>query len=215
MVQIHLPKKYLTKDAITISSGCTLTVQSGATLCGEPLTDSRLKSFMHYAHTRLPKATLLLLTNGDFLTPTLLDQLYGAGVRDYWITVHSTDDPSLTGSVDRIMQLKKHAKDRNEAISIHYQVSGDLPLSNRGGLVKVDQTGPSLFCSGSEWPVAINYGGDVTICCNDYLAQVVMGNLCSESLIDVWAKPEFVKLRRELERGVYKLDICKKCTHGV
>jgi cyclic pyranopterin phosphate synthase len=179
---------------------------------GEPLTDSRLISFMHYAHTRLPDATLLLLTNGDFLTPTLLDKLYSAGVRNYGITAHSTDDRSLIGSVNRIMGLKKHAEDRNEAISLDYKVSDDLRLSNRGGLVKVDPPGPFLFCSGSDWPVAVNYRGDVTICCNDYLGQVVMGNLCSESLTDVWAKSEFVKLRRELARGVYKLEICKKCT---
>jgi MoaA/NifB/PqqE/SkfB family radical SAM enzyme len=171
---------------------------------------------MHYAHVRLPKATLTIFTNGDFLTPTLLDKLYAAGVRDYNITVHSADDPSLTDSVHRVMQLKKHAKDQNKDISLGYEVGSQMPLGNRGGLVEVerDRRQPSVPppCLWAHNPVTINYRGDVIICCNDYLGKVVFGNLCCESLEDIWSKSEFVKIRRQLERGVYTLDICKKCT---
>lgn len=190
-------------------------------LFGEPLTDSRLISFMHYVHVRLPKARPIIFTNGDFLTPTLLDKLYAVGVRDFVITLHSTDDASLTYGVDRVKQLKKHAKDQNKDISLQCQAHLDeRQLFNRGGLVEVDQvvspwpprwlTRPN-YCY-ADSPVSINYRGDVVICCNDYLGQVVFGNLCDESLKDIWSKSEFVKIRRQLERGVYTLDICKKCT---
>ncbi len=182
-------------------------------LYGEPLTDSRLISFMHYAHARLPNAELVIFTNGDFLTPALLDKLYAAGVRDYSITLHSTDDKSLTDTVNRVLQLEKHAKEQNMNISLSYQAGiGDGRLDNRGGLVEVDKLGRSPRCLEGDDPVAINYRGDVLICCNDYLGQVVFGNLCDESLEDIWLKPEFVKIRHQLERGVYTLDICKKCT---
>ncbi len=113
-------------------------------LYGEPLTDSRLISFMQYAHARLPGSQLAIFTNGDFLTPTLLEQLYAAGVRDYSITLHSTDDKSLTDSVNRVMQLRKHAKDQNMDISLPYQARiGEGQLDNRGGLVEVDKLGRS------------------------------------------------------------------------
>jgi hypothetical protein len=61
-------------------------------------------------------------------------------------------------------------------------------------------------------PVAINSHGDVRICCNNYRGQVVFGNLCYESLQDIWSKSEFVKIRHEIESAVYTLDICKICT---
>lgn len=178
---------------------------------GEPLTDPRLISFMHYAHSRLPEATLLLYTNGDFLTPTLLDKLYDAGVSDYRITSHSTDDASLTDSVNRISQLKNHAKDQNKDITIQCLFPRELPLCNRGGLLEVNQRGP-LMCEFADWPVTINYRGDVLSCCNDYLGQVVFGNLCHESLEDMWLKPDFLRLRHQIKKQVYTLDICKKCT---
>jgi radical SAM protein with 4Fe4S-binding SPASM domain len=182
-------------------------------LYGEPLTDSRLISFMHYARARLPNARLEIYTNGDFLTPTLLDELYAAGVRDFLISVHSTDDPSLTESVNRVLQLREHAKNQNMNINLPYQSRiGEGPLSNRGGLVEVNKLERSPRCLEGDEPVTINYRGDVIICMNDYHGQVIFGNLCDESLEDIWSKPKFVKIRRQIESGVYQLDICKKCT---
>jgi 2-deoxy-scyllo-inosamine dehydrogenase (SAM-dependent) len=180
---------------------------------GEPLTDSRLIQFMQYAHARLPRATLKLYTNGDFLTPALLDQLYDAGVRDYFITVHSADEPSFTDSINRISQLKKHMKNKRRNIKLEYQTCYDMALCNRGGLVAVDERRqPTWSCT--DEAIAISYRGDVLLCCNDYLGVAAFGNLQHESLIDIWSKPEFVKIRRELRRNVYTLDICKKCTHS-
>lgn len=180
---------------------------------GEPLTDSRLISFMEYAHARLPRAAIKLYTNGDFLTAPLLDQLYDAGVRDYLITVQSADEPAFTNSINRISQLKKHVKSKHRKIKLQYQTWYDMDLVNRGGLIAVDERRqPSWSCS--DEAIAIDYRGDVLLCCNDYLGVTAFGNLQDESLIDIWSKPEFVKIRRELSRNVYTLDICKKCTHS-
>jgi MoaA/NifB/PqqE/SkfB family radical SAM enzyme len=139
----------------------------------------------------------------------LLDKLYAAGVRDYRITLQSGDKTSLAGSVNRVLQLKKRAKDQNMDINLLYQTRlGEQALFNRGGLVEIDKLKPwPPRCLFADNPVAINYRGDVLICCNDYLGDVIFGNLCNESLEDIWSKPEFVKMRRQIERGVYELDI--------
>ncbi|MGZ4944014.1 MAG: radical SAM/SPASM domain-containing protein [Halobacteriota archaeon] len=180
-------------------------------LYGKPLTDPRLVSFMQYAHEKLPKAALRIFTNGDLLTPTLLDELKAAGVRDYVITLQSTDEQSLTRSIDKIEQLKRHAKAQNKDIKLVYRTRiAEAPLYNRGGLVDVEKLAPP-YCLDNEGPTIINYRGDVLICCNDYLGQVVFGNVCHESLKDIWSKPEFVRIRRQVERKIYTLDICKKC----
>lgn len=178
---------------------------------GEPLTDSRLISFMHYARERLPQATLKIYTNGDFLTAILLDQLYDAGVRDYLVTLHSTDEPSLTASINRMRQLKEHIKVTQKNINFAYQTYLEMPLVNRGGLVVVDERKrPGWSCTDSA--LNITYSGDVLLCCDDYLGVTAFGNVQNESLIDIWSKPEFVRIRQELRRNVYSFDICKKCT---
>jgi 2-deoxy-scyllo-inosamine dehydrogenase (SAM-dependent) len=181
-------------------------------LYGEPLTDSRLPSLMKYAHTKLPRAKLQIFTNGDLLTPELLSQLYEVGVRDYFITLHDADAHPHTRSTGRIEQLMTAASHHKMDVNLQYQTRSDMTLYNRGGLVKTNEKSPRPVCLEPDNPVAINYRGDVLICCNDYLGEVTFGNLQNESLWDIWAKPNFLRLRRQLRKRVYVSDICKRCT---
>lgn len=181
-------------------------------LYGEPLTDSRLISLSEYAHAKLPQATLRLYTNGDFLTPTLFSQLCDVGVCDYFITIHEGDANARKQSTERIAQLKKIAARNKKDVTLMWQTSTDINPYNRGGLIEINGQPPPPICLDPHNPLTINYHGDVLICCNDYLGLVTLGNLRHESLKNIWTKPEFVKLRRQLRRGVYRHDICKKCT---
>jgi cyclic pyranopterin phosphate synthase len=179
-------------------------------LYGEPLTDSRLVSRMEYANTTLPRAKLLIVTNGDFLTPTLLNQLRDVGVHDYFITIHDSDPRARKQSIERIKQLKKGAKRDKKDVTLEYQTV--INPSNRGGLIEITRRTPPPRCLDLDNALPINYRGDVLVCCNDYLGEVTFGNVQHESLKDVWTKPEFVKLREMLTKKVYSLDICKRCT---
>ena len=50
------------------------------------------------------------------------------------------------------------------------------------------------------------------MCCNDYLNDVKIGNIHSEKLIDIWNKPHYIKIRKDIREGNFILDICKNCS---
>jgi radical SAM protein with 4Fe4S-binding SPASM domain len=177
-------------------------------LYGETLLDERLPELMTYIHKKLPEAKLTIYTNGDFLDMDMLNKLYECGVRSYIITIHG----NVKEGREKIKKLMRYIKQGRKKIKILCQVMNEnTPLSNIGGLVKVKNIKKEDFdCID---PLAINYKGDVIICCNDYFGEVVFGNLEKEKIIDIWNKTNFRQIRQQLKKRIYILDICKRCVN--
>ena len=57
----------------------------------------------------------------------------------------------------------------------------------------------------------VDYAGNVILCCNDYFSNIIMGNLENESILEIWHKEKFKKLRENLRKGQLDLEMCKKC----
>lgn len=174
---------------------------------GEPLLDNRLVDFMGYAHKRLPQARLAVNTNGDFLTSQILDKLYFAGVRSFWITLHG----NIQEGEKRVKELIRHVKATGKKITILCQImNGNTALSTRIGLVKVKNIRKDdFYCLA---PVCINYKGDLLLCCHDYLGfSNLFGNVEKEKIMEIWKKNNFKLVREKLSRQEYILDICRKC----
>ena len=85
------------------------------------------------------------------------------------------------------------------------------PLFNRGGLVKLKRSVGFKKCLRPSRDLIIDYQGNVILCCNDYFSKYQFGNLKKEKIIDVWNKKNFRKIRNQCKRGIYLLDICRKC----
>ncbi|MBN2421473.1 SPASM domain-containing protein, partial [Candidatus Woesearchaeota archaeon] len=86
----------------------------------------------------------------------------------------------------------------------------ETKLFNRAGLVKVKNQSVLKKCFMAN-DVNIDYEGNVVLCCNDYFSSIKFGNVKKEKLIDIWNKPNYRKIREDLEKGIFNLDICKKC----
>ncbi|OIO79852.1 MAG: hypothetical protein COW11_02875 [Candidatus Omnitrophica bacterium CG12_big_fil_rev_8_21_14_0_65_43_15] len=174
-------------------------------LYGEPLLDKRLPDLMEYVRRNLPQAKVVIFTNGDFLNAGILDRLYEAGVRSYYISLHENSKEAVREISDLIKYIRKNKKKIRIDTQIFYE---DTPLFTRAGLVKPNNIAENLSCL---YPLTINYKGDVLVCCNDYLGESAFGNLEKERLMDIWNKSGFKKIREELNRKIYTLDICKRC----
>jgi radical SAM protein with 4Fe4S-binding SPASM domain len=81
-------------------------------------------------------------------------------------------------------------------------------MINRGGLVNITQKRIKYYTLASE-NLVIDYNGNVILCCNDYLSSVKLGNINNEKIIDIWNKKFYKKIRYELRKGIFTLDICK------
>jgi len=93
-----------------------------------------------------------------------------------------------------------------------------MPPSTVGGQVPDYgfRSGSKDFCSEIWTHSVILWNGDVTVCCVDHNAQLVMGNVRDDSLIDIWSNKKYDNLRETHRRGEYfKVPLCEQCMRVV
>lgn len=179
---------------------------------GEPLLDKRLVDFMRYAKKRLPKVTIIIFTNGDYLTFDKYMELVNAGVDEFHVTQHSLTMP------DGIKDLLRHFKSLiGLPVPIQYFILNDMsPLYNRGGLISVLNNYDIPNCALRNFRnVFIDYEGNVVLCCNDYFSSIRFGNLKGKKLLDIWFDEKFKKVRRDLRAMYFNFPLCKRCTENM
>lgn len=202
-----LPKNLFKKLVDELSTVKTRISRLSPHMYGEPLLDERLPDLMLFAHNRLPKTCLSIFTNGIYLTVELYQKLTNAGVKEFVITQHT---PHKLKNVCEVIEYNKQIKD-----NVHIIYRGMLDkrkLGNRGGLVKVPKVSTEHnACITPSRRIVINYKGDVLICCDDYFGKHIFGNISNESIVDIWKKSEFSKLRKDLRKRIWKLKMCRLC----
>ncbi len=177
---------------------------------GEPLLDERLESWIARCRGKLPLAKIVVFTNGDYLDVARYQSLVRAGLDGLLVTQHSAKP--LRG-VEAVLE---HRRQHGAAgVRLDYRrFDADTELSNRGGLVEHDKLEVKTSCRIPAENVTIDHQGNVILCCNDYFSTVSFGNIGSEHLRDIWNKQSLRQLRRDLARGRFELDICKRCAAG-
>lgn len=177
----------------------------------EPLMDPRLARLMNEAKTKLPKSTIVVFTNGSLLTKENIEELVESGVDTLLVSQYTqnlrADEKSYVAATDGLdPKYKRH---------IRYRVLGDEDwLSTSGGLVPVEKPVTKSRCMQASLSCVVDFRGNVVLCCNDYYGEHTFGNVNDEHLLDIWNKPAFKKLRRELRHGDFQLEICKACASG-
>lgn len=169
----------------------------------EPLLDPRLEKFVKYARKKLPNAQIKIFTNGDFLTIEKFRRLLKAGADEFAFTQYDEEMSDAMKSLSSSLTNKEKKK-------IEYRsLTEEDRLQNMGGLVSVKKPIHKIVCN--PYVLTINYKGDVVQCCIDYFGTIVFGNVKKEKILDIWNKPYYKKIRDELSKGIFNLEICKKC----
>ncbi|MFH1285218.1 MAG: radical SAM/SPASM domain-containing protein [Candidatus Micrarchaeota archaeon] len=172
---------------------------------GEPLLDSRLPNLLSYAKQKLPNTSILLYTNGDYLSRELFLKLKDSGVNDFFVTEHENKPPK------KFMEWHASASASDKKHIIFQKMNENSILSNRGGAAVVAHKKPFSKCSIPRNNLVINADGNVLLCCNDFFGKYVFGNIKEKPLIDIWHSEPYAKARNEINKGEFNLEICKKC----
>lgn len=177
---------------------------------GEPLLDERLPHLVDYTRKRLPYAKIIIFTNGDFLTLVMYKKLIKFGVNTFIITQHSKEESK------KIKDIIKYQKKYNNPYNVKLVYSRLAYISNRGGLIKLKKTDHKFNgCYNiPSFKIGVDYRGNVLFCCEDYFSKIKLGNIKNEKLMDIWQKPYYKRLRKEIKKGIFKLELCKKCRNG-
>ena len=183
---------------------------------GEPLLDKRMVELIKYTRKKIPKAYIVIFTNGDFLDYNLFCKLIESGVDYFQISQHSKEMSATLISLFNSITLKQSKKIK----FINMYKKKDL--INLGGIVNIPkQNSIKMFIKKIyRWvkpvcfvnAITIDYEGNCVLCCNDYLSSVKFGNVKSENIVDIWNKTSYQNIRNQLMKENKKtLNICKMC----
>jgi len=178
----------------------------------EPFLDGRIVNLAQIAKEHLPNNHLYLYTNGTLLTMekfksimNYLDKMY---IDNY------NDDLRLIAPVRIVHDYCQNNKLYRDKVRIRLRRLNDV-LSTRGGQApnrKQEQI-ESLTCS-CLLPfrqMVIRPDGKVSLCCNDALGKMTLGDLTTESINDVWHGEKYLTIRKKIAKGRHDIELCRGC----
>lgn len=190
---------------------------------GEPMLDKRLPEFVRKTKARVKGALPRIYTNGDFLTEDLLKELIDGGVFNIVVVRHPPFSEEWDKRVIPLIRNKKYSK--------YFTYNGVLAIGHEdekhevGDSLHYMQTHP--FGGGNENPdivytscphimgsYTILRNGDVVQCCLSWDRKPVMGNVATETLLEIWNKPIFKEIRNDViykKVKTPKMEKCKAC----
>ena len=182
----------------------------------EPLLDKRLPDFAAFARQRLPSARIKLFTNGMLLSldlfRTLLPSFDRIFINNY------ADKPEMLPNIREIHDycLTPEGKKFIEGKSVVIQLRNpDVVLSSRGGNApnrKPPARALPFKCLYPFTQFIIRPDGKISLCCNDALGQMTLGDLNEEKMINIWRGPAFADVRKKMiEQGRAGIPLCAAC----
>lgn len=173
---------------------------------GEPLLDRRLPDLVGIVRTKLPKAQVVVYTNGDLLSPEKARALLDAGVGLFIVTFEEGPTQAWKQTEPTLSPAE-----RRRFLVRGFEEGVKRPF-NRGGLIRFPgREKHQSACFAPASAVVVDAWGKLRLCPNDYHGEVEWGDLNRERLADVWDKAEFRALRRALLRGEFHKPICRAC----
>lgn len=160
----------------------------------EPTLRKDLENLVERTRRQLPRASILLYSNGTLLSAARRRKLFLAGVDKMVVTDHARmgipPEPRVT-----IMQPE------------------DLVISTRAGWISSVEKPLKLPCFCPSEKLVVGHNGDVYLCVQDYGREYVMGNLVTQSLAEIWLLSRFQAYRALLAVGERSeaCELCAKC----
>ena len=151
-------------------------------------------------------------TNGDFLAPGPIDDLFSAGLDYLYINMYDSEVQEQK-FIDMFEQAGI-SKDRWKLRAHWDNADYGLYINNRSGMLKgyEDDIKVTQQCFYPFYKMMVDYNGNVLFCSNDWGRERIVGNLLHHSLKQVWLSEEMDKIRRNLYAGNRDITPCDKCS---
>ena len=191
---------------------------------GEPLLTKNLYQYVEVIKKHLKEVYIEVTSNGDVLLskngPSMLTKLFSSGLTNIKVSLY--DGPE---QIEPTENLKKKLNLSDEQFIIRKRYLGPeesygLTISNRAGSVELKNDVFELKalseplkqpCYFPFYKMMIDYNGDVLICSNDWKKEAPVGNIKTESILDIWISEKFVNLRKKLSQSDRNHKPCKTC----
>jgi radical SAM protein with 4Fe4S-binding SPASM domain len=190
----------------------------------EPFLDKRIFDIVARARKAVPKAYLEIKTNGTTLTFDKVVRIFDAGLDMLYVNDYVTEgEPSKAIEALRA-QLSHTQRFRGQSARGKY-TSPRLTITTRNVnqvLTSRAGTAPNRLlrvqplrvpCFRPFEMLTVNPGGLVSVCSDDVYFKAGMGNLNTQSIVEVWTSDKWQEMRRQLvtgNRAAYP-ETCRDC----
>lgn len=177
---------------------------------GEPMMHPEFIKLLSY----FKEIRLEVVTNGDFLNIKNIKAMVENGIKTICVSMY--DGPE---QVDKFKNMFKDAgiSDEYYLLRDRWHTKEDefgLKLTNRAGMVDVgiqDAVDINKACFYPHYSMTLDWNGDVLLCVQDWNKKVKLGNIYSQSLLEVWFGKTINKFRKTLGNCSRSLSPCINC----
>ena len=135
------------------------------------------------------------------------EELLKRGHKNVWVRRVITDDNRHENFVDDCKAIFGPKVHVSEHFAFNHRNSQKVSVHHED-----ESSWGRRFCQYPSVRLMCLANGDVVPCCVDWRAEMVVGNVNSQSLAEIWTGQPIRKLRAELRAGVLTSSVCKSCT---
>lgn len=184
----------------------------------EPLLDKNIYNLIDMARKKLPNCNIEMVTNGDVLNADRLRELFSKGLTKILISAYDGKKEA-----DDLENLCKNSNLNTQQYIVRHRYLSEnedfgITLSNRSGTMenaeyKIKSLTEPLKkpCYIPAYTFFLDYQGDVLICPHDWGKKIILGNLNTKKLIDIWFSSKAMTIRNKLVNSNRKFSPCNLC----
>ena len=178
----------------------------------EPLMDTRIIEFIKYGVYKLPLCTHQILSNGTLLTEEKFQKFIDSGLNNFHIDNYN-DRLKMNPNIQNVYDKYASCDFRMScSISLRYQ---DQILSSRGGNAPNKSKPQKTINAHCYYPFSqliIRADSGVSLCCNDALGKITIGNVENQTLQDIWFGEKHINILKSIRDNKRNdIDVCKGC----
>lgn len=179
----------------------------------EPLLDKKICNYAKYTRKELPNSYIYLYTNGTLLTIDKFCELITN--LDLLVIDNYNDNIQFIEPVKEIFNYCIQHPELKKKVRIDMRLQNQI-LTSRGG--QSDNRDEILTLKSSCLlpfnKIVVQPDGRIPLCCCDPFGKVILGDLNTEKLVDIWNCKKARALRESLYKEQYSrknLKLCSKC----
>ena len=184
----------------------------------EPLLDKNIYNLISMARKKLTDCNIEMVTNGDVLNADRLKELFLKGLSKILISAYDGKKEA-----DDLENLCKNSNLTTQQYIVRHRYLSEsddfgITLSNRSGTMenagyKIKSLTEPLKkpCYIPAYTFFLDYQGDVLICPHDWGKKIILGNLNTQKLIDIWFSSKAMSIRNKLVNSNREFSPCNLC----
>ena len=178
-------------------------------LRNEPFLDKRIFNWIYEAREMFPDNRINTSTNTEILTEEMLHNAFILGLTDLDMSCYTKEAEDKWGGYHDGVKINVH-----RFAPEHFDMNW---FNNRGGYVGFgcNKVGEGI-CYRPSIQMYVTSKGKCVLCCNDFLEDVVLGDLNEQTIWEVWDSPLYNEYREKLyshEAWRKTLKLCKDCNY--